>query len=262
MEHISYSAFKTWVECPNKFRLLWIDKVESFCGNEHTAFGSAIHEVLEYQVQNKQPENFTTWEDFFDQCFIGSIKECYEKGASKFDKEFVSQLREQGKKIIPFVLPYLKEKFGNFELLGSEIPLYEPIEDFKEKDFKFKGFIDLIIKTEDDKLHLIDFKTTSWGWDARKKSDKMLVYQLIFYKHFVSQKLKIDPSNIETHFILVKRIAKKNHIECVNVTSGKVRIKNALAMLNMALGSCTNNFFPKKRTSCASCQFYKTTHCK
>jgi hypothetical protein len=261
LEHISFSAFKDWAVCPFRFKLLWVDRVQPYVGNEFTAFGSAIHKILEYQIQNKKIENFTTWEDFFDQCFIESIKECYTKGANKFDKEFVNQLRDQGKNIVPFVLPFLKQEFGDFELMGTEVPLYESIQEFSDRDFKFKGFIDLIIKTKDNKIHVLDYKTATWGWDAQKKSDKMILYQLIFYKHFVAQKWKIDPSDIEVHFLLIKRTTKKNHIEIVNITSGKIRTKNALAMLKMALTTCNNNFYPKKRTSCTNCQFYKTKFC-
>ena len=51
----------------------------------------------------------------------------------------------------------------------------------------FLAFVDCIIKTEDGKNHIIDWKTCSWGWDARRKSDTMTTYQLSYYKHFYSE---------------------------------------------------------------------------
>jgi hypothetical protein len=75
--------------------------------------------------------------------------------------------------------------------------------------------------------YLIDYKTTSWGWDSRKKTDKMLIYQLVFYKYFLTNKLKLDINDINIHFILLKRTAKKDKVEFVDVTSGEKRIKNA-----------------------------------
>ena len=42
----------------------------------------------------------------------------------------------------------------------------------------------MVLKTPDGRYHIIDWKTCSWGWDAKKRSDKILAYQLVFYKHF------------------------------------------------------------------------------
>ena len=46
-KHISYSEIKVWDECPYKHKLVYIDEVKKFLGNEHTAFGTAVHEVCE-----------------------------------------------------------------------------------------------------------------------------------------------------------------------------------------------------------------------
>ena len=108
---------------------------------------------------------------------------------------------------------------------------------------------------------LIDWKTCSWGWDARKKNDKLIVYQLIFYKHYLALKYDIDPDNVETYFALLKRTAKKNRVEIFKVTSGKKRTENALKMLKNALYYINRKFTIKNRLSCRYCDFYKTEHC-
>jgi len=128
-------------------------------------------------------------------------------------------------------------------------------------ELKFKGFIDLIVRTGDGKYHIIDWKTCSWGWDSRKKNDKMVVYQLIFYKYYFSLKYDVPLENIETHFALLKRTAKKNRVEFFKVTSGKKRTANALKMLKDALYYINRKFAVKNRLSCKYCDFYKTEHC-
>ena len=50
MPHISFSELKNWVKCAHYHKLVNIDKLKGFVGSEHTAFGSAIHEVCERQV--------------------------------------------------------------------------------------------------------------------------------------------------------------------------------------------------------------------
>ncbi len=49
-----------------------------------------------------------------------------------------------------------------------------PIENF---NIFFKGFVDAVVKVGDT-YHLFDWKTCSWGWDSRKKAEKLVTYQL------------------------------------------------------------------------------------
>ena len=119
-----------------------------------------------------------------------------------------------------------------------------------------------MLKTSNGKYHIIDWKSCSWGWDARRRSDPMATYQLIFYKHYYALKHGIDPDLIETHFALLKRTAKTgSKVEFFKVTSGKKRTENALKLLNQALYNINKNRCIKKRTSCGRCEFQDTEHC-
>ena len=169
---------------------------------------------------------------------------------------------DQGKKIIPEIEDALDDYFENYEVLAVEMPLMESIDG--ESEYKFKGYIDAIVKTDDNKIHIFDWKTCSWGWDSRKKSDKMVTYQLTLYKHFFCQKMEVDTKNVETHFALLKRTAKKNHVEFFRVTSGSKKTENALKLLNTALYNIKNQRYIKNRLSCTGgygCKFYRTEHC-
>ena len=138
-------------------------------------------------------------------------------------------------------------------------------EDLDECDLKFKGFIDLVIKTQDGKYHIIDWKTCSWGWDSKRKADRITSYQLTLYKHFFAKKHDLDASNIETHFALLKRTAKTNNVEIFKITSGAKKTKNALNLLNQSVYNIKNSRHVKNRLSCTAgygCEFYKTKHCR
>jgi RecB family exonuclease len=146
--------------------------------------------------------------------------------------------------------------------VAAEFPLYESIEGHSEH--KFKGYIDAIVKTKDGKIHIFDWKTCSWGWHPRRKSDKMVTYQLTLYKHFYAKKLNLNPEIIETHFALLKRTAEKNRVEFFRVSSGPTKTKNALKTLNMALLNIKKKRYIKNKLSCTSgygCKFYRTEHC-
>ena len=138
----------------------------------------------------------------------------------------------------------------------------ENIDDFDSEGLKFKGFIDLIVRTSDNKIHIIDWKTCSWGWDMNNRSDSITTYQLTLYKHFYAKKYGINADDIETHFALLKRTAKNKNVEFFRVTSGNKKTRNALKLLEKAVKNINAENFIKNKLSCSRCQYYKTEHCR
>ena len=150
--------------------------------------------------------------------------------------------------------------------IGHFIDAYSEELSSLPKNVTDKGYIDLVIKTDDGRYHIIDWKTCSWGWDARRRSDAMNVYQLIFYKHYYALKHNIDIDKIDVHFGLLKRTGQSgSSVEIFKTPSGKIRSQNALKLLNQALYNISKNRHIKNKTSChgnfGQCEFYKTEHC-
>ena len=261
MSHVSFSEMKIWKECAWKHKLVYLDRLKGFEGNEYTAFGTAIHSTYE-KVLLKEKINE---KEFFQNKFLEELKNLPDGVKNNLNKKLVEDLRKQGDLLAPLSMDALKDYFGEFEVVSVEEQLYEPIKASLKEEYNFKGFIDLVLKTQDGVYHVIDWKTCSWGWDARKKNDKMITYQLTFYKYYFALKHNIDPSMVETHFGLVKRTAKKNNVELFKVTSGPKKTENAIKFLNKALYNIDKNIFIKNKLSCHSmfgpCEFYKTKHC-
>ena len=257
MPHISYSELKNWCHCPYYHKLVNIEKIKVFKGNEYTAFGTALHSVCEDMLASDNTEYDK--ESLFVNYFRHELKKLEQQ---ELNKKLVVSMLDQGKKIVPELLPALKHYFGDYDVFQTEEKLYESMQSVE--DYLFKGFVDLVLQTKDGKYHIIDWKTCSWGWDARKRSDKMIVYQLVLYKHFFCKKYNIDPKNVETHFALLKRTAKKNVVELFNVTSGEKRIQNALQLLDRAVKTIKSKTHVKNKLSCTAgygCEFYKTKYC-
>ena len=251
-KHISFSELKKWDFCPFYHKLTYIDGLKGFTGNIFTAFGSAIHHTCEKIILEKVSQEAAT--DYFCEEFIKEVASLEDE----VDEKSFENMLPQGITLAEMAIPSLKKEFGSFELIGVEEKLYEPI---KGADYNFKGFIDLIIKTDDGKYHVIDWKTCSWGWNTRKKTDPMVVYQLVLYKHYFSKKYNIEPKNIEAHFALLKRTAKKNNVEFLRVTTGPKRTKNSLDLLLKAVYNIKNKNFVKNKLKCENCEFYKTPDC-
>ena len=226
MSHISFSELKEWTECPWKHKLNYIDGIKSFKGNEYTAFGTALHTICENLVTQDASSLTKKHTDYdpnshFQQEFLKNLKRLkHDVPDIELNSNLVDSMRDQGDHIIQFILPALKKYFGKFDLVQVEEDLYELIQ---HHDKNFKGYIDLIIYTPaDKKYHIIDWKTCSWGWDNRRKTEKMVTYQLTLYKHFWCKKHKA-----------LYNIKKDNHV------------KNKL--------SCYSKF--------GMCIYYKTKHC-
>jgi hypothetical protein len=86
----------------------------------------------------------------------------------------------------------------------------------------------------------------------------MVTYQLTYYKHFLAKKHQINLKDIETYFILLKRVAKKDNIEIVRVSSGPRKTSNSLRLLESAVYNIDHGNFIKKKTSCRKCAVWKT----
>jgi RecB family exonuclease len=252
MRHVSFSALKIFQECPHKYKLNYIDDKRKFTGNEFTAFGTAIHEACERKTLDPSIDEVQTFKDKFE----SEIKILSENSQLKI--ELIEQMKAQGISLAPLVLPALKQYFGSFRVVSAEEELLQQIPD---TEFQFKGYVDLILQTDDGKYHVIDWKTCSWGWDMQKKSDPMTNYQLTLYKHFFGSIKNIDPKTIETHFALLKRTAKKDNVEIFRITSGPKKVENALKILNNAVHNINKGIFPKNRLNCKGCEFAGTEDC-
>ena len=253
-QHISFSELRTWAECPFKHKLQYIDGIKGFTGNIFTAFGTAIHSVCEHIAKGELESD--DYDEHFDLAFLDELKKLDEKP----DNQLIVQMRQQGKEISPSVFPQLTKHFGNYEVFSTEEILYEPIEDLTYR-WHLKGFIDLVIKTDDGKYHILDWKSCSWGWKAEKRSEKLVTYQLTLYKKFFCTKHNIDPSLVETHFGLLKRTAKENKVEIFRVTSGIRKTNGATKLLTDGCRTIKATNFVKNRKSCSRCDFHKSEHC-
>ncbi len=257
MPHVSFSAIKDWKFCAYYHKLTRIDKIKVFEGNIYTAFGKAIHDTCESMLLSRELKQPFDAETFFKKCLKNELRVLKEE----FDEKTVLAFEKQGLEIIPHIIPALNEYFGDFKMVSSEEAINEKLRFETDNNYTFKGYVDCLIKTPDGKYHVIDWKSCSWGWDMKKRTDPMVTYQLTYYKHFLSEKRGISKDDIETHFALLKRTGKKNRVEIFRVTSGPKKTNNALKLLEQSVYNIDRENYVKNRLSCSRCDFKGTVHC-
>lgn len=276
--HISYSGLTRYLFCPYSYKIRYIDGIKSE-GSIFTAFGQSIHATC----QNLLLKKITDSKKFFSENFESEIKKLSESYVNNilFPKDkrekalniTLQDMKNKGPVLSDLAVKSLQQKFGDYEVVSVEEEIREPITTYDHADFDFNGFIDLIIKTKDGKYHIIDWKTTSWGWLAEKKTDKLTTYQLTYYKHFYTLINNLDRENTHTWFALIKRTAfkkdkktklevpKDNVIEFVSVSNGTRKINNSLNVLNNVVYNIDHKRFIKNKTNCSKCEWNKTKWC-
>ena len=169
IKRISFSELKNWKECPYRHKLIYIDKLPHFEGNEYTAFGTAIHAACEQIIPNLSGKPIK----IFEKAFLEELRILKDNG-KELNNKLVSEMRSQAIPICEQVIPAVKNHFGNFEVVSVEEEILEPITEFESYGKSFKGFIDMVIKTEDDKYHIIDWKTClgDRDWETTSKFPK------------------------------------------------------------------------------------------
>lgn len=249
--HVSYSEIKNWARCPYYHKLLYLDGLKVFKGNLYTAFGSAVHTACEkvHELENK--ELISLFEKEF---------KTEAEALEEYDTAFYEEMKGQGQKIIPYIKNTLKTYFGEFEVVSVEEELYEDIWFLKER-LSFKGYIDMVIRSGDE-LHIIDWKTTTRGWNDRKRNDKMVTSQLLLYKYYYAQKHGHPLSKIKAHFGLLSRTSGgKSRVQFYEVESDERKIEEALKYIENFRYNVNKENFVKNRLSCTYCEFKNTIHC-
>ena len=145
----------------------------------------------------------------------------------------VSEFEQDGKVILDHVLSYAQRSkhfpSKKYELVGIELPLEIPL---RNNTILYKGFLDIVFRDKDTKKILIlDFKTSTNGWNKYQKVDRTKIDQLLLYKRFYNQMFKVPMADIEVEFFVVKRKLLENvefpqqRIQRISPPDGKMSMK-------------------------------------
>lgn len=276
---ISYSELATYQTCGWKHKIIYKDKTAPKVKSQYMTFGTCLHAAIEYKYSGN---NEKTPEQVFEEGLIKEIsalepevflkkgeKECTPEVLEIRREQCLKEMLVQGKKLLRQYFVDMTKQFGNYTVVSVEEKIELPLESIKWPGYNFKGYIDMVIKLEDGTYCIIDTKTTSWGWDAAKKTDKITTYQLTYYKSFFAEKHNIPIKNIKTYFCLLKRTANEAKcIEIFEVPCGQVKITNSKELLSETIRLIDKNISLKNRNACKDnktgfdCPFYKTKWCQ
>jgi hypothetical protein len=219
MNKISYSQYTMWANCPQAWKLKYIDGHKFDDTSINTIFGTAIHEVVQEWLDTLYNKSETVAKsvylhDTFKDKLITLFKENViidANGEKTFlsDKKTLMEYYEQGCQIITYIQQNYKKIFptSNTRLFGIEYELHAEI----KPGVNYIGYIDIVTYNElTGKYVLYDLKTSRAGWDQKTKTDPYKVGQLLLYKTFFAQQEGVDIDSISVEFIILKRTIFEN----------------------------------------------------
>lgn len=256
--HVSFSEVKSWKECGWRHKLIHIDKMPGDPPSVHTDFGKIVHSQCESFLKSRTMDIPAACDEIRAAWKTNAHKNS--KGEPDDPEIWVSYATN----ILNDVPAFLDAEFPEWQYMGAELELYEPI---TGSTMKFKGFIDGVItskgKRGEDLIWIIDWKTAGpGGWHPEKKRDVLVQMQLALYKSFLSAKLGLDKKNVRCAFLLLKRGAKPGKTcEAFRVSVGPVTEERAVKVVTDMVRTVAKRMFFKNRLSCKFCPFQDTPHC-
>ena len=268
-------------ECPERWKLNYIDKLRVFETNIFLIFGTAMHEVIQtwlevmYNDSIKNADKLNLEQRLHDKLIEGFKKAKEEEGKDPCTKEQLKEFFQDGIDILDFVKKRRADYFSKrgYKLIGCEVPIDVDL----RKNVKMVGYLDIVILDEyHNTLKIYDIKTSTQGWNKWQKKDENKTQQLLLYKQFYAKQYNHPIDKIEVEYFIVKRRLWENamfpqkRVQKFSPSSGTVSMNKVAKRLDTFLDlafddngeQITDNIIatPSKK-ACKWCEFRKTEHC-
>ena len=268
-------------ECPQRWKLNYIDKLRVFETNIHLIFGTAMHEVIQtwlevmYNDSIKNANKLNLEQRLHDKLIEGFKKAKEEEGKEPCTLEQLREFFQDGVNILDFVKKRRADYFSKrgYKLIGCEVPIEVDL----KKNVKIIGYLDLVILDEfHNTITIYDIKTSTQGWNKWMKKDENKTQQLLLYKQFYSKQYNHPIDKIEVEYFIVKRKLWENamfpqkRVQKFSPASGTVSMnkvaKRLDTFLDLAFDDDGNRISeniiatPSKK-ACRWCEFKGTQYC-
>ena len=281
MGKISYSQLSMFSECPQRWKLNYIDKLRVSEPSIHLLFGTAMHEVIQtwlevmYNDSVKNANKLNLEQRLHDKMYerFKIDKETYGKNPCTLEE--MQEFFNDGCQILDFVKKRRADYFSKrgYKLIGCEVPIDVDL----KKNVKMVGYLDIVMLDEfHNTIKIYDIKTSTQGWNKWMKKDENKTQQLLLYKQFYSKQYNHPIENIEVEYFIVKRKLWENamfpqkRVQKFSPASGTVSMNKVAKRLDTFLdlafdddgNKVSENIIPTpSKKACKWCEFRKTEYC-
>ena len=281
MKKISYSQISLFNECPQHWKLRYVDKIAVFESNIYLIFGTSMHEVLQTYLDVMYNDSIKNADKLnLEQMLMDNLIEQFklaeqQDGKPPCTKEELNEFYQDGVEIIDFFKKKRNEYFSKrgYKLIGCEVPISVDL----QNNLKMVGYLDIVILDEiRNTIKIYDIKTSTQGWNKWMKKDENKTQQLLLYKQFYSKQYNHPIENIEVEYFIVKRklweeaLFPQKRVQKFSPASGTVSMNKVAKKLNTFMSEAFNEVgeytpdglkpTPSKK-ACRFCEFNKTEYC-
>jgi RecB family exonuclease len=171
-EHLSVSRLKTYVQCPLKFKLSYVDGRREEMGKEKADLGKLVHRALEIIYRRAKEHRYTG--PVPDRGVIRCYRLAFEEGFTTGDEAY-----REGLKMVRAYL--VGRALDHSRILGLEQGFDLPLE-----GFTVHGYIDRIDKVDDRTVKVVDYKSGGYLFTREEVDNdlQMSVYGLAAMQMF------------------------------------------------------------------------------
>jgi len=256
--YYSYSKLSTYLNCPQKYKLSYLDKIKKKEESIEAFIGKVIHEVLEWLYNNSKEElSYISFDSIMnkyneiwnkrkhDKIFLAWIKIQYKRNKKLYNLEW---FKSNG---IEYLREYYKNHgpdFSKNNVIGVEEKIV-----FDLGAFKFKGYIDRIDKI-DNYIIINDYKTGK----TKTKSELLKDLQVKVYILAVLSKYKDYNIKLRWHYLNKKyNIVEIDTLKDLKPTFAENIKNNILKIINDIIDSEKRMNFPSKESNlCEWCYMW------
>lgn len=179
MTAISYSNIRSWTECPHKWKLSYVDKLQRISTPRALNVGSAVHVVMEQYLREISPE--TAIDEWVEEKIVDTTK------AGIMNSETMVELEEIRDLSLAVGARAFEHLMQEWEVAISpdgermiEVKLFHTTE-----DINFVGFIDAVLQHRDNKsIMVVDHKVQStFAGDNYHEGDMQLPMYMHMLRH-------------------------------------------------------------------------------
>lgn len=266
-DSLSYSRLSVFNKCEHLYNMQYNGMLNenkeiefpARTTNMAMSFGNLFHRAVEHSLMSKTALTFEQVLELLNEDEVKFVntpesKENYNNNVLRYIDMISEYVEKNNLKYVAHEFPLDVEFKQEFFAGNIDLSLYK----------KFNGSIDIIFKDSDDDILLVDIKTAGYFYSNKLKTDSFTQYQLALYKYFYSVQENISTNNIKQAFFIINKDVKKNNFECVKITAGDKKIKNALEVVRQMINKSTKKNVPffQNRKNCSFCDLNGTKFCR
>jgi CRISPR/Cas system-associated exonuclease Cas4 (RecB family) len=244
----SYSKLSTWLRCPRKFKLRYVEDAPEEITPVSLVFGTAVHEACEIFLSALKDGSAPVSEEVygaFHRAFTDSVELAEEMHVPMdWNGSTKGEMLEKGEALIA---TFLAEVDRSIRVVGTEVPFQFEIVPGR----LVNGVIDLILDDGNDRYRVVDIKTaaSTYGQDRIEHDLQPTVYIA------AAEQLCAAPGRVNFEYWLLLK-TKKPQFKILPVVRDAHDRAELIETIDDEENACIRSVFPRVRSHmCAGCEY-------